>query len=108
MRSYSEAGKSQADVVNTFVRSLCSKLEDVAKRGGSVRQMEAEVEGWIMGLPDDSDLKRKLRSADEKWLEDKYKKYVTYLTTEAGSMMNNMVKLYTSQVDSLNAKGQQI
>jgi hypothetical protein len=30
--------------------------------------MESEVEGWIMGLPQDSELKKKLRSADEKWL----------------------------------------
>lgn len=70
--------------------------------------MESEVEGWIMGLPQDSELKKKLRSADEKWLQDKYKKYVSYLTTEAGSMINNMTKLYTSQIDSLKAKGAQI
>lgn len=58
-----------------------------------------------MGLPNDSELKRKLRSADEKWLEDKYKKYVSYLTSEAGGLINNVTKIYTSQIDTLKSRG---
>lgn len=107
-RSYADVGKSQPEVVNGFIRSLISKLEELTRRGSSITQMEGEVESWIMGLPQDSELKRKLRAADEKWLEEKYKKYVGYLTTEAGSMINNMTKLYTSQIDSLRSKGAQV
>lgn len=75
------------------------------RRNGSFGQLENEVEGWIMSLPNDSELKRKLRSADEKWMEDKYRRYVSYLTTEAGSMLNGMSKMYISQIDALKAKG---
>ena len=75
------------------------------RRNGTFGQLQNEVEGWIMSLPNDSELKRKLRSVDEKWLEDKYRKYVSYLTTEAGSMLNGMNKMYVSQIDALKSKG---
>ena len=58
-----------------------------------------------MGLPGESMLKHKLRSADESWLEDKYKRYVSYLTTEAASVVNNIQKLYTSQIVNLKSSG---
>ena len=50
-------------------------------------------------------MKRKIRSADEKWLEDKYRKYVSFLAIEAGSVLNNATRLYTTQIDSLRSKG---
>lgn len=56
-------------------------------------------------MPNESILKRKFRSADENWLEDKYKRYVSYLTTEAASIVNNVNKLYTSQIMNLKSSG---
>ena len=50
-------------------------------------------------------MKQKIRSADENWLEDKYKRYVSYLTTEAASVVNNIQKLYTSQIVNLKSNG---
>ena len=50
-------------------------------------------------------LKHKFRSADENWLEDKYKRYVNYLTTEAASVVNNIQNLYTSQIVNLKSNG---
>ena len=46
-----------------------------------------------------------MRSVDEQWLEDKYKRYVSYLTNEASSVLNTMTRLYTAQIDSLKSKG---
>lgn len=42
-RSYSEAGKSQPEVVNNLIRNLISKLDQLTQRGSSVAQMEGEV-----------------------------------------------------------------
>jgi hypothetical protein len=50
-------------------------------------------------------LKQKLREADENWLEDKYKRYVSAVTTEAASILNNIQKLYTSQITNLKSSG---
>lgn len=65
-----------------MARKLMSNLDSLLKRGNvGPAQLEAEVEGWILDLPNESVLKQKFRSADENWLEDKYKRYVSYLTT---------------------------
>jgi hypothetical protein len=76
-------------------------------RQGTARpdQLESEVEGWILGLPSQSSLKQRLREADENWLQDKYKKYVSVVTTEAATLVNTVSKLYTAQIDTLKTKG---
>jgi hypothetical protein len=38
-------------------------------------------------------------------LEDKYKRYVSVVTTEAASLVNNLQKLYTSQIINLKSSG---
>jgi hypothetical protein len=37
-------------------------------------------------------------------LENKYKKYVSYVTTEAASLVNSVNKLYTSQIANIKTK----
>ena len=50
-------------------------------------------------------LKEKFKLADENWLEDKYKRYLSYLTTKAVSVVNDIQNLYASQIVKLKSNG---
>jgi adenine-specific DNA methylase len=90
------------------VTTLCNKLGEVVRRRGNAAEMEKVVECWIMGLPQQSLLKKKLRESDEQWIEDKYKRYINHIAVEIGTLLNNISQIYRNQSEFIKSKGMKI